>query len=665
MSEFSANPTGRIVEYLEQNRFFTAVVTGVKDRRLRLINHLGREVLLPRSRLLHMSRELLKGLGRSEAVAALVRRHQRREEIAREIDLVTLWELVSGEMEEAEPQDLAEIYFGQEADDDQVAALVRAVLEDKTYFRFRDGRITVNPPEVVTQIIERREAEARRIRLLQEGSAFLKALWRGEKTDVSPEIKEFVIGLLRDFCLEGEAAREAAMAKDLLKRAELNRPGAPFELLVKAGVFSPDENLDLLRYEIRADFPPEVELEARNLANSPRIGQREDLRSLELFTIDGEETTDYDDALHLRHLPDGLWEVGVHIADVAAYVPPQSRVFEEALDRAQTIYLPDLKIPMLPPSLSEESCSLKAGEDKLALSFFIILDSSGEVRSFRLQPSLIRVRKNLVYEEVDSLLKTSPWEEFYRLALILKEKRIEAGALPLPIPEVVIRIKDGRVILEKLEITGSRALVAEMMILANYQAARFLQDSGVPALFRSQPPPRERLIHGSETDLLKNFIQRRAISRGSLSTSAEPHHGLGLPVYTTVTSPIRRMLDLIVQHQLKGALSGQPPFSQEDLEEMAQRLEVATGVANTVKYRRHRYWLLRYLEEHRRRSFAGLVIDLNQRRAQVLLLEPMLVVDVPLSPGQPLEVGQEVEVVILKVNAREDVIKAALASQPR
>ncbi|WP_456430742.1 ribonuclease catalytic domain-containing protein [Thermosulfuriphilus sp.] len=664
MSNLPTDPVGRIVEYLDQNRFFTALVIGLKDRRLRLINHLGREVLLPRSRLLHLSREVIKNLSRSDVIVHLARRHQRREELSRDIDLPMLWELVSGEMDEASVEELAEIYFGQGPEDDQVAALIRAILEDKIYFRFRDGRIIINPAEVVSQIIERREAEARRIRLLQQGSLYLQALWQGREEEIPVEIRDFVIETLKDYCLRGDEAKEAALAKDLLKRADLSRPGAAFELLVKAGVFEIHENLELLRHEVRPEFPPQVASEAQRLAQAPQVGNREDLRQLELFTIDGEETTDYDDALHLRELPGGQLEIGVHIADVAAYVPPGSLVFEEALDRAQTIYLPDLKIPMLPTVLSEEALSLKAGQDKLAVSFIMVLALTGDLISYRIVPSWVRIRENLVYDQVDQILEDSIWERLYQLAKVLRERRIEAGALPLPIPEVVIRLKDGEIVLERLEITGSRFLVAEMMILANSVAARFLKETGTPALFRSQPPPRERLIHGAEMDLLKNFIQRRAISRGSLSTVAEPHHGLGLAVYTTVTSPIRRMVDLIVQHQLKGALAGEVPFGEEDLSRMAQRLEAATAVVNTIKHRRHRYWLLRYLEAHRRRPFAGLVVDSSQRRAQVLLLEPMLLVDVPLGPGQGLEVGQEVEVAIVRVNAREDIIKATLANQP-
>ena len=654
--------TGHLIEFAEQGRVQTAYCLGHKDRRLRVLLLTGREELLPRTRILHVSRRAYRANHRQEQLELLKEAHERRERLKEEIALEDLWELIVDDTEEISPEELAEIYFGEGADDDHAAALIRAILEDRLYFRFREGKILVHSREEVARLKEARRKEAERLARREEGAAWLTALLAQKDYPVKEEIRDYWLKALKEYLLFGEEAQNAKETKELLKRVGADRPSKVFEILVTTGVFTEDENLELLRFDVKEEFSPEVEEEARRLAEKGFSPEgREDLTHLSPFTIDGPETRDFDDALHFRKTEGGL-EVGIHIADVSAFVPPQSLVFREALSRGTTIYLPDRIIPMLPRVISEEAASLKAGEVRPALSFLVELSPEGEVKNFRLTRSVIRVAQRLIYEEADKLLngELSP---LFELAERLFERRLAAGALPVYLPEIMIRVENGEIHLERIEITGSRFLVSEYMILANYLAARFLKENQIPAIFRSQPKPKERLISGQEQDIFLNFLQLRQMSRGEMLLTPEFHHGLGLPCYTTVTSPIRRAVDLIMEHQLSHFLThGTPLFSQEELSGFLKELSHALEVANTVKNRTYRYWLLKYLREKARNvPLEGLVVDLHQRKAKVLLLDYMITVDVPLPPSFRVEPGDRLRVVLKGINTREDLIRAFLA----
>jgi len=654
--------SGHLVEFAEQGRVQTAYCLGQKDRRLRVLLLSGREELLPRTRVLHISQRVYKANHRQEQLEILKTAHERREELKEEIILEDLWELVVDEAEEMSPEELAEIYFGSGINDDHVAALIRAVLEDRLYFRFREGRILIHSREEVARLKEARKREAEKLARREEGAAWLTALFAHKEYPVKDSVRHYWLKALKEYLLFGDEARNARETKELLKRVGADRPSKIFEILVQEGIFSPDENLELLRFDIKEHFPEEIEKEAEEIVKRgfSRRG-REDLTFLSPITIDGPETKDFDDALHFEKKGSNLL-VGIHIADVATFVPPESRLFQEALSRGATIYLPDRIIPMLPRLICEEAASLKEGAERPALSFLVELSPIGEILSFRLVRSVIKVAQRLVYEEADELLQ-GDLAPLYQLAEILFKRRLEAGALPVYLPEINLRVEDGQIRLERIEITGSRFLVSEFMILANYLAARFLKENQVPAIYRSQPKPKERLISGGEQDIYLNFLQLRQMSRGEMLLTPEFHHGLGLPCYTTVTSPIRRAVDLIIEHQLCYFLeNGRPLFSQEELEAFLRELSRSLEVVTTVKNRSYRYWLLKYLREYaRQQPLEALVVDIHQRKAKVLLLDYMITVDVPLPPSLRLEPGSHLKIILKNINPREDTIRAFLA----
>ncbi len=655
--------SSHIVEFAEQGRVLPAYVLGHKDRRLRVLLPSGREELLPRTRILCLSKKAYRVSNRQEQIRLLEEAHARREKLKEELDLEELWEVVVDEAEEMSPEELAEVYFGPEPDDDQIAAVIRAVLEDRLYFRFREGRILIHAREEVERLKEARRKEEERLRRREEGATWLEALLRGEQYPIGQEIKNYWLSALKDFYLFGDEAQRARETKELLQRIGANRPGKIFEILKIAGVFAEDENVELLRYDIREEFPPELEKEAKEKVSQGFSYGRRDLTELSLFTIDGPETRDFDDALHLEKHGDE-WLVGIHIADVAAFAPPDSLLFKEALHRGTTLYLPDRIIPMLPRIISEEAASLVAGKERPALSFLVHLSVKGEIRSFEIVRSVVQVKERLTYDQADERLASDETlKTLHQLAQKLFERRLANGALPVFLPEIIVRVEDGQIKIERLEFTPARFLVSEFMILANYVAARFCQERQIPAIYRSQAKPKERMLEGDEQDLLKNFLQLRQLSRGELLLTPEFHHGLGLPVYTTISSPLRRAVDLIMEHQICHYLeTGKPCFSKEDLSSFLRDLAPALEAATAVKNRTTRYWLLKYLKkEIRGKTLDGLVVDIHQRKAKVLLIDYMITVDVPLPPSYTPQVGTALKVVLQRIDPREDVIKAFLA----
>jgi exoribonuclease-2 len=660
---------GQVLEFIETGRVISGVCLEQKKNRVRALSETQREVQIAEARVVN-SEETRLELGQTrEALASTLRElSTRREELSRQVDVKGLWEVLQGEGQEFSARELAELAFGQRAGHDQVSAVIRAMLADRVYFRFRPEGFRPNPPETVEKILLQREREEQRERFLDEGSRWIRSLWDGKHLE-APVFQEEILELLKEHAIFGSSAPRQEKAQELLRRAGMNHPLASFNTLVRLGVWSRDENLLAHRFGIRRAFPPEVEQEAR-VACSCLVPQdepwREDLTHLQVFTVDSPHTRDADDALSAELLPDGRVLVGIHITDVASRVPRESLLDKEAFRRGTSIYLPEERIPMFPPALSEEACSLRAGEMRPAVSLFLEVTKQGEVLGHRFSLSWLRVARRLSYEEVDLAVENGDQLMgcLHRIALGFRGQRVEMGALLLPLPEVTVRLEtSGEIILERRDRESpAQILVSEMMIRANWIAALCMKQASVACLYRVQPEPRERLLEGwPQADLLRNYKQRKLLNRAVTQLEPGFHSGLGLSPYTTVTSPIRRYADLVVQRQLVAILKGDPPpFSPKDLETILSQCEEAASQAAQMEQARQRYWLLRYLEHKRGEETRGLVLGLFNKKLQVLLTDYMMETSVPAKAGGRLQEGQEVQVRILRARPLEDELKVEL-----
>ena len=397
---------GDIVEFFEDKRILCGVVLELKGERLHVLTQTSREMTLTPKRVLYAGPRLpIAALSRQELLKHLEATARKREGLKEAINLEDLWELLAGEDQAVSVAEMADLWFGQTTPD-QVAATGQSLREDRFLFRQKDGLVSPNPPELVAQLQEQHFRELDRHRELEEIAAWLEKVWTGQAAAPGPW-KDRVVDLLRRMALWGAEAPDYAQGKAFLDQARLNPAEAPFRLLVRLGVWQEDEDLDLHRLEVPLEFSPEALVLARQLAQSqpPDLyaSRRQDLTHLNIMTIDGERTRDFDDALSLEEVPGG-WRLGIHIADVSAHVQPQTRLDLEAQERGTSIYLPERRLPMLPEELSEDTVSLLAHQERLGLSFLVTLSADAEIKDWVIVPSRIKVARRLTYHEVDALL---------------------------------------------------------------------------------------------------------------------------------------------------------------------------------------------------------------------------------------------------------------------
>ena len=663
---------GSIVEFFENRQILCGVCTALKGNRLAILTEQNKEISLAQGRILHASsRPMDLSLSRDEQVRRLQGATAARRDLMQFVNVEELWSLLESEEEGYDVRGLAEFVFTEALTDHHVAAVQRVLLHDRLYFQCKDGLFHARSPEKVEQRRVEMAREEEREARIESGAAWVHAVWNRRHRGGVPEEHLGLIETLKSYCLFGQESPESAFVKELFKRAGIAPvPGSAFRLLVRLGVWKEDENLYLHEQNITPEFPEEVLREAEALARTglPErwdASTRRDLRELDTFTIDSALTRDHDDALSLRALEDGTYEVGIHIADVAEFVTPGEVLDREAEARASSIYLPDSRISMLPPVLSEDLCSLKSGEDRFALSFLLKVDAEGAVTEQEIVLSVIRIREQLTYEEVNERIDQDPaLRTLFDLAVKARKRRIERGAIILPLPEIHVHVNPvGMIQMSRYEKESpSQIMVSEWMIAANAVAASFLAERGVPSVYRAQAECKpETDPVASEHAIFHVYRQRRLFARAEMETQPRPHCSLALSSYTMATSPIRRYTDLVVQRQIRHLLLGREnPYPEEDLQQLITRLAAVQSKIFLIQRKWTRYWLLKYMEQEDMQTLDALVLDQNDRFAHVLLPDLLMEANVPLPEKTPLQRGTMIRVKIERINPRDDILRIQL-----
>jgi ribonuclease R len=346
------------------------------------------------------------------------------------------------------------------------------------------------------------------------------------------------------------------------------------------------------KYHLPLEFPRPVIEEAERIPETvaeQMFEGREDLRDKFIVTIDPDDARDFDDAIDVERVPGGGWKLGVHIADVAAYVTPGSALDREARKRGNSVYLPDRVIPMLPERLSNGVCSLNPDVNRLTHSVFLEFSRDGRTKQARFARTVIRSARRLTYREAYAILKNQPNDQLderlhvaWELASVLRKNRFRDGSLDLDFPEVKVRLdEEGKPIqLERIENDESHQLIEEFMLAANEAVARELKNRLIPTVYRvHENPDPERLGEYREQILsygykVGDLSKRTELQRLLASLAGKPeeqalkigllkslkraryapqplgHYGLAKNNYTHFTSPIRRYADLIVHRGL-------------------------------------------------------------------------------------------------------------------
>ena len=355
-------------------------------------------------------------------------------------------------------------------------------------------------------------------------------------------------------------------------------------------------------------FPDDVIAQAKEIEEKgihpKEIAQRKDLRNEIIFTMDGADTKDIDDAVSLKKLPDG-WQLGVHIADVSYYVYQGCPLDKEAFKRGNSVYFADSVIPMLPKELSNGICSLNPGEDRLAFSCTVNLDKNGEIKNYFFDKTIIRSRVKGVYSEINQILAGTENEEIKQkykdvremiflmqeLSSLLNKKRMARGSSNFSSSECkIILDESGKAIDIKPRTSGiSENMIEEFMLTANEAAATFALKEQIPFVYRiHEAPSPEKLsqlkellvalgintseikegcgcialskildnVKGTKYEVLVNNNILRTMSKAKYSENNIGHYGLVLQNYAHFTSPIRRYSDLTIHRIMSGLLTG-------------------------------------------------------------------------------------------------------------
>jgi exoribonuclease-2 len=523
---------------------------------------------------------------------------------APEGDIETAWELLSGSTTTL--AELAELIYGVYSP--AAAWATWQLVADGLYFRGAPEVITVALPEEVAQIETARQAKA------AEEQSWLEFLNRAREGHVTPADHRY----LRE--VELLALGQTGKSRILRELNYSESPENAHAFLLKLGYW--DETV--VPYPQRLGLPttsPALEL--------PPLSEeaRRDLTHLPAFAIDDEGSQDPDDALSLEG--DRLW---VHVADVAAIVRPDSAADLEARARGANLYLPERVIHMLPPQASE-ILALGLQPISPALSFGLDLGSEGEVTDIEITPSWVRVQR-LSYETVEKQLEQEPFKSLYKLAKSFQERRRAKGGVFIDLPEVKIRVENGEVMIRPLLPLKSRDLVQEAMLLAGEVVARFAVLNQVVLPFTVQDIPLES---GFSETLSGMFARRRTLKRGQLTTIPAPNSGLGLEVYSKVTSPLRRYSDLVAHQQLRAYLSGDPLLDTSEILERLGAAEAIVGTVTQTERLARKHWTLVYLLRHADWLGRGVLVEKRGLRGLVIIPELDLETQVYLPDELPLD----------------------------
>ena len=438
--------------------------------------------------------------------------------------------------------------------------------------------------------------------------------------------------------------------------------GEVVDVLGRSGENNAEIHAILAEYGLPYKYPVAVEKAAEKIdagITPEEVAAREDLRGVPTFTIDPRDAKDFDDALSVRALPNGNYEIGVHIADVTHYVKPDSIIDREARERATSVYLVDRVVPMLPERLCNGICSLRPDEDKLAFSVLFEMDAKGRVLASRIARTVIRSCRRFAYEEAQEVIETGHGDYadeillLDRLAKILRKERYAAGSVEFDRAEVRFEIdeKGHPVSVYFKESKDANKLIEEFMLLANKTVATVVgrpESKRKPKAFvyrvHDTPDP-DRLsdfaklartfgykvkTEGAAADINKsinrmladvqgkgeeNFLSTlaiRSMAKAIYTTTNIGHYGLGFDYYTHFTSPIRRYPDMMVHRLLARYLAGGRSVATDKLEQECKHSSDMEQLAANAERSSIKYKQVEYMKDHLGEVYAGVISGVTE-----------------------------------------------------
>ena len=504
--------------------------------------------------------------------------------------------------------------------------------EDEIYIAKENSKNALNGDRVLIEIIEEKnkvkKAEGKVVKILKHEKDTIVGRFENNKNFgfVIPDDKNFGTDIFISKKNFGKARNNHKVLVKIIKYPEKGKKaeGKIIEVLGNVNEAGVDMLSLIKEHNLPSTFPEPVVEEAKKCGNQideTDIVRRRDLRQDIIFTIDGEDAKDLDDAVKVTKLENGNYRLDVHIADVSYYVKPNSLLDQEALLRGTSIYMLGRVIPMLPRELSNGICSLNAGEDRFTLSCSMEINQKGEVISSDVYKAVINVTERMTYTNVQKILDNSDEEVVNRykpyihefklmeeLALILKHKRLEQGYLNLDIPESKIELDiDGRVTnIKKYETTFANEIIEQFMLTANETIAEKFFWLDAPFIYRvHEKPDYEKVqelnkflfnfglkikankdniypkefakvleeVQGKEEEKVVSNLVLRTLKVARYEAINEGHFGIASKYYCHFTSPIRRYPDLFIHRIISKYLEDNYDVEENFVEEYKKQAE--------------------------------------------------------------------------------------------
>ena len=441
-----------------------------------------------------------------------------------------------------------------------------------------------------------------------------------------------------------------------------NPIGKVIDILGQAGDNNTEMHAILAEFGLPYVYPKNVEAAADQISDiiTPEdYAEREDFRSITTFTIDPKDAKDFDDALSIRLLKPGLWEVGVHIADVTHYVKEGSCIDKEAEKRATSVYLVDRTIPMLPERLCNLLCSLRPNEEKLAYSAIFEMNDKAEVKNKRIVKTVIKSDRRFTYEEAQAIIETGEGEykeeilKLNELAQILRKNRMAAGAVDFDRVEVRFEIDEKGKPLSVYfkESKEANKLIEEFMLLANRTVAECIgkvpsnkKAKVFPYRIHDLPDPEKldnlnwfvnrfgykirtsgsktevskslnkllKEVHGKKEQNLIEMVSLKAMQKAKYSTHNIGHYGLAFDYYTHFTSPIRRFPDMMVHRLLARYLAGGRTAQEAKYEDLCDHSSNMEQIAANAERASIKYKQVEFMGDRMGQEFDGTISGVTE-----------------------------------------------------